>query len=260
MKILELFAGSRSIGRAAESLGHTVFSVDWEQFDRIDLCIDIEELRLDQIPFVPDLIWCSFDCTTYSVMAIGTHRDGINPKSDYAVKCDRVNQHVIACIKAWKKLNPALIYFFENPRGMLRKMPFMQGFKRYTVWYCQYGDSRAKPTDIWTNSKKWTPRKRCSNNNPNCTHDRSPRNERGGTQRMKNAYERSKIPTELCMDILHSFDKDEVRHRCRYCNRNRAISKLEIVSSGKKNMFFCRDTECRKRYVQTIGVVSNHSP
>ena len=26
----------------------------------------------------------------------------------------------------------------------------MQEFKRHTVWYCKYGDSRAKPTDIWT--------------------------------------------------------------------------------------------------------------
>ena len=29
-------------------------------------------------------------------------------------------------------------------------MYFMQGLPRYTVTYCQYGERRQKPTDIWT--------------------------------------------------------------------------------------------------------------
>ena len=41
MNILELFAGSRCIGRNAEKLGHKVFSVDWEDYEGIDLVIDI---------------------------------------------------------------------------------------------------------------------------------------------------------------------------------------------------------------------------
>ena len=39
MKILELFAESRSIGKEAEKQGHEVFSVDWTVFDNIDLVI-----------------------------------------------------------------------------------------------------------------------------------------------------------------------------------------------------------------------------
>jgi len=42
MKVLELHAGSRSIGKAAESLGMNVFSVDWTNYENIDLVIDIE--------------------------------------------------------------------------------------------------------------------------------------------------------------------------------------------------------------------------
>ena len=30
-------------------------------------------------------------------------------------------------------------------------MNFMKGLPRYTVTYCKYGDTRMKPTDIWTN-------------------------------------------------------------------------------------------------------------
>ena len=33
MNVLELFAGSRSVGKQAENLGMNVFSVDWKQYD-----------------------------------------------------------------------------------------------------------------------------------------------------------------------------------------------------------------------------------
>ena len=36
INLLELFAGSRSIGNIAEKKGINVFSVDWEKFDKID--------------------------------------------------------------------------------------------------------------------------------------------------------------------------------------------------------------------------------
>jgi site-specific DNA-cytosine methylase len=204
MKVLELFAGSRSIGKAAESLGHTVFSVDWEKYDSINLSIDIEELQTTQVPFTPDFVWASFDCTTYTIAAISTHRNGVIPKTEYAKKCDRVNQHTISLIKNWLLINPDMVFFIENPRGMLRKMPFMQEFKRYTVWYCTYGDERAKPTDIWTNSQTWTPKPMCHNGNKACHHSPAPRGSKTGTQGRKGSFNRSKIPTELCVEILKS--------------------------------------------------------
>lgn len=39
MNLLELFAGSRSIGRVGKRLGYNVFSVDWKEYDDIDLSI-----------------------------------------------------------------------------------------------------------------------------------------------------------------------------------------------------------------------------
>lgn len=209
--LLELFAGSRSVGSVAENMGINVFSVDWENYDGINLAKDIGELKVEDIPFKPDIIWASPDCTTYTIAAISTHRNGIEPKSSYAMKCDTVNQHFIGLIKEWLQINPNIIFFIENPRGMLRHMPWMKDFKRHTVWYCQYGDIRAKPTDIWTNSEKWTPRKECRNYKydklgniieKHCHHESARRGSKAGTQGFCGSYERGKIPYELCYEIM----------------------------------------------------------
>lgn len=90
---------------------------------------------------------------------------------------------------------------------MLRKMPFMQKFKRHTVWYCTYGDDRAKPTDIWTNSENWTPKPMCHNGNKNCHHQSAPRGSKTGTQGKKDSYNRSMMPKELCKEILDSVEQ-----------------------------------------------------
>ena len=208
--MVEFFAGSRSVGKVAESRGMNVFSIDYKAFDGINLVKDIGELSVSDIPFLPDFVWASPDCATYTIAAISTHRDGVNPKSEYAVKCDQVNKHFLSMIARWLRANPELIFFIENPRGMLRKMPFMQGFKRHTIWYCQYGDDRAKPTDIWTNSLTWQPKPVCKNGNTSCHHQAAPRGSKTGTQGKKGSYERSKIPELLCVDIIDNYLSNKV--------------------------------------------------
>lgn len=215
IKVLELFAGARCVGSKANELGMKTFSIDWTPYDKIDLSIDIELLKKEDVPFVPDVVWASPDCATYSIAGIRFHRiNSIIPISDYAKKCDSVNQHWIGLIKQWLLINPDMIFFIENPRGMLRKMPFMQEFTRHTVWYCQYGDERAKPTDVWTNSKTWIPKPMCRNYkydsegniiDRHCHHDSAQRGGKTGTQGRKNSHERSKIPAALCEEILKSI-------------------------------------------------------
>lgn len=147
MKVLELFAGTRSIGKVFEARGHDVYSVEWDKkFEDIDLYADILTVTAEQIIKEfgrPDVIWASPDCTTYSVAAISTHRrkepnGNLSPVTDYAKFCDKVNTHVVNLIK---QLNPKY-WFIENPVGGLRKMDFMQGLPRHTVTYCQYGERR----------------------------------------------------------------------------------------------------------------------
>ena len=209
MKVLELFAGTRSIGKEFEAKGHEVYSIEWDkEHPNIDWYVDIGTITTQDIIDrfgVPDVVWASPDCTSYSVAAISRHRireyDGnLTPKSDYAKFCDKVNTHVIDMINELLEINPKLIYFIENPRGGMRKMNFMKDLPRYTVTYCQYGDTRMKPTDIWTNHPNPKFKPPCKNGDP--CHESAPRGSRTGTQRIKGAKERSRIPEQLCKHIV----------------------------------------------------------
>ena len=206
MKVLELFAGTQSIGKEFKARGHEVFSVEWDKdFENISLYADISKLTATEIIEKfghPDVIWASPDCTTFSVAAISKHRKrnpengNLEPISDYAKFCDATDQHVLDLIK---ELNPTF-FFIENPRGAMRKMEWMQDIPRYTITYCQYGDSRMKPTDIWTNHPDPQFKPPCKNGDP--CHMRAPRGSRTGTQGLKGAKERARIPEQFCKHIV----------------------------------------------------------
>lgn len=207
MKVIEIFAGARCIGRAAQSMGHEVMSLDWTAYEGVTHVMNALNLTVDMIPVGTKHLHASFDCTTYTIAAISHHRKGTEPFSEYAKYCDMVNKHVISIYDQLNEREGGNVsYSFENPRGMLRKMPFMQRFTRYTVWYCQYGDDRAKPTDIWTNLD-WTPRPMCHNGNTNCHHAPAPRGAKTGTQGRKDAHTRSLIPDQLCIELMDCLGK-----------------------------------------------------
>lgn len=216
MKILELFAGTRSIGKAFEKEGHEVFSVEWDRkHENIDWYVDISTITAADILErfgKPDIIWASPDCTTYSIAAISHHRtkaeNTLLPKSEYAKISDATNKHVLSLIA---ELNPTF-YFIENPRGGMRKMDFMEFMPRYTVTYCQYGDTRMKPTDIWTNHPEPNFKPMCKNGMP--CHVSAPRGAKTGTQGLKGSMERSKIPDELCDHIVKISEIELSRTQC----------------------------------------------
>ena len=212
MKVLDLFCGTKSIANAFEAKGHEVYTIDWDKRFNPTLSADIGTLTAQDIielcGGVPDVIWASPDCTTYSVAAISRHRrkdaDGnLTPISDYAKRCDEVNKHLIELIK---ELNPKF-WFIENPRAGLRTMSFMKDLPRYTVTYCQYGENRQKPTDIWTNHKNPQFKPPCKSG-ASC-HEAAPRGSKTGTQALKNSIERSKIPILLCEHIVEICQRND---------------------------------------------------
>ncbi len=214
-RVLELFAGSRSIGKEAERQGHSVISLDIEHFAGIDLVMSVLDFQLKQLSDPPHFIWASVPCTSYSMLAIRHHRRGQLAISDTARLGDQIVLKTLDLIR-----EAGCLWAIENPRAALRKMDFMRGLDRRTVCYCRYGDTRMKPTDLWgnvfyslINPSGYQVRRMCWNNNTKCNHERSPRyttlkargeQRSGGTVMLGNAYERSKLPTELCADLIRS--------------------------------------------------------
>src|SRR5699024_10574670 len=203
LKVLDLFAGTRSISKAFEENGHETFSIEWDkQHENIDLYEDILKVTSDDIIKLfghPDIIWASPDCTTYSIAGISHHRikednGNLKAKSEKAIFSDKVNKHVLKLIK---ELNPKY-YFIENPRGGMRKMNFMKYIPRYTVTYCQYGDNRMKPTDIYTNPTDPPTKPMCKNGD--ASNVSTPRGSSTRTLGLK-LTERSRTPYELWKKI-----------------------------------------------------------
>lgn len=210
IKVLELFAGSRSFSKVAEEMGMETFTTDIKQFDKIDYVCDIMDFDISRVPFRPDIIWASPPCTYFSVASIGHHwHKDHTPKTEQAKLGVQIVQKTLDIIDMFQPKH----FFIENPRGKLRKLNVVKGIPRTTVCYCQYGDTRLKPTDIWTdnladwfNEKGWKPRAMCNyrQKNCNCHHEKAPRGSKTGTQGLKGNYERSVVPYELCKEILNS--------------------------------------------------------
>lgn len=166
MKVLELFSGQGSISATFKERGHHAYRVDWSDDVEAELHADIRFLGVEDIvrlcDGLPDVIWASPQCTTYS---IATHRhrtlaEGLYPKTETAAQDDKVNEAM------WQLIDQLIdagskYYFVENPRGRMRHMYFVKDRARHTISYCSYGRRgnakgyehlyQNKPTDIWTN-------------------------------------------------------------------------------------------------------------
>jgi hypothetical protein len=210
MNVLELFSGSRSIGKEAESRGHNVFSSDFKDFPNTDYVCDILEFDVNKVPFDKvDMIWASPPCESFSVASIGHHwvkGEVFTPKTENAKKGIKILLKTIEIIKHFQNLNQNMIFYVENPRGKMRKSPHWNEIehKLNGVTYCQYGDDRMKATDIWNNNPMWVSKPMCKNGD-SC-HQSAPRGSQTGTQGIKSYYDRSKIPSELCKEIIRASE------------------------------------------------------
>ena len=204
MKTIELWSGKASFSKVAAELGHETWKTDINPAFDCDLIGDvldenIQKKIMQQVK-TAHIVWMSPVCTFWSLAAGNTYwteyRMPRNEKAFIGIKMMMFARFVADyCVKHNK------IFFIENPNG--RAVWIMDNKYLKRVWYCQYGDTRAKPTNIWSNLK--IDFKVCSNNNPDCNHIRAIRGSKTGTQGIKSAADRSMIPSELFQHIFKTI-------------------------------------------------------
>ena len=153
MRIWDLCSGTGSVSRVWREAGHETLTVDYNPKCGADICTDL--MTWDYTDFAlepPDFIWCSPDCTQYSIARTRakTPRDLINS--------DRLVQSCLDIIQYWRPR----YWVIENPQtSLLKTRPVVQGLEFKDVTYCSYGAPYKKKTRLWTNLT-WTPRPLCT--------------------------------------------------------------------------------------------------
>jgi hypothetical protein len=205
MKVIDLFAGSRSVGKVCEDLGFQYFSVDNNpKLKQIDLIKNVLDLDISDFPFRPDVVWASPPCTLFSnanSTALQQHFNKVYrssrefvyfAKSEEAKNAIEIVKKTLALIQ---ELKPKYFYI-ENPaQGRMKHLQELRHIYRVKIAYYDYGFNYWKPTNIFTNNTNWKPRK--------MTAKRDLKNHiTMGGNNYQNAYERSKVPYELIHEIL----------------------------------------------------------
>jgi hypothetical protein len=205
--IFDLFSGTGSATQAFKEAQQKVYTFELDTYFAADENVDVFDLTVDYLREVygqPDFVWASPPCTAFSVASMGHHwqSGGLNPvpKTQAAIESQELVAHTRKLLEG---LNPQFGFLLENPRGMLRKLPVVKDLQRQSVTYCQYGDTRMKPTDLWGVVPNWTPRPMCKNGAP--CHEAAPRGSKTGTQGLKGSKERSRVPYALGVELLQAM-------------------------------------------------------
>jgi hypothetical protein len=215
-RLLELFCGTKSVGKVFEIEGYEVISLD---FNKIFNATHTEDILTWDYTIYPsnyfDVIWASPDCSTWSLATGGKYRIkasiyGLN--NERQEKSTMANNMVLRVIEILKYFQPKS-WFIENPRGLLQYFPPLKTFiEEYNaninlVYYGNYNNwGWPKATNIWSNLPLWDNEKKPVMPTDSYTLKYHKYNQRPirfyKTYRDRNAEERSKIPSDLINRLL----------------------------------------------------------
>jgi len=222
MRLLELFCGTKSVGKKFEEIGYEVISLDYNpQFNATHtedfLIWDYKQYSSNHFA----VIWASPDCTTWSVASGGKYRlkkfiYGLN--NVHQIKTTLANNMINKLIEILKYFN-CKNWFIENPRGLLNHYPPLNEFIEETnshkllVYYGNYNNwGFPKATHIWSNIKLWN-----NETKPEIGEEHYIVKYKKFDERFKkffhnfsnsNAIERSRIPPDLIQRILSFLEPE----------------------------------------------------
>ena len=146
-RLLELYSGTGSMGKALNKLGWKVESVDLRADFNPDICCDVLDFDVGMLEGKPvDVVWASPPCTQYSCARTRakTARD--------LVGSDKLVQKVLDVAT---DLNST--YFIENPHsGLLKTRTVVADCPMQILDYCKYNALYRERTSVWTDSG-WSP-------------------------------------------------------------------------------------------------------
>jgi site-specific DNA-cytosine methylase len=193
MNVLELFSGTKSVGKICDELGWVSISVDLE-LPATHQC-DIMDFDYKQYPKNTfDIIWASPPCTEYSAMNYC--------RPEKIPDIEGANKIVLKTLEIINYFNPKY-YLIENPQtGTLKNQDFMKEMNYYDVDYCKYNHPIRKRTRIWTNLIGFKPqicKKDCNSLQPNGKHLSFSRMNIKGVNRLHLRYQ---IPPDLIRSLF----------------------------------------------------------
>ena len=153
-RLLELFCGTKSIGRAFEAAGWEVVSLDIvSKFEPTILC-DIRSW--DYALFPPghfDMVWASPVCTEYS--------------RALTMRPRRLEEGDALVLRDHGAFRPAHVGHRESGHRAAENPPFMERLPWVDVTYCKYGTPYRKQTRLWTNMR-WRPSRELCRSGSRC--------------------------------------------------------------------------------------------
>jgi len=211
MKILELFSGTHSIGKAFPN--DDITSVDLDPHFNPTICCDILEFDYKKYDKF-DYIHASPPCTEYSQIQVsfygrkrrvaGSLVDFNKTVHEQSIKeSDKLVLKVLEIIDYFKPT----YWTIENPRHnnwcSIQKRPFMKDMPYTEVDYCMYNNYLCKKATVMFNNFSLD-LKRCDKNHKHINIMWLFSGEKN-----KRLYERYVIPNELCLAIASAISLKE---------------------------------------------------